>query len=188
MIDSEKRRPSVSRMGIAMIVLAVALLGLMGWGLANNNQTRPQVGDEAPDVQFVFFEGYAPETAPIDAQGETHLADYAGRIVVLNFWGSRCIPCITEVPELEAFHQKYKGEVDVLGVAYADIEKNSIEFLQKYRVSYGNAPDLGRRLSNTYHIVEIPETFVIAPDGTLAASFFGPVTSDQLEAVVESLR
>ncbi len=188
MSESEQKQPRFSRYSIAVIVIVVALLGLMGWGLANNDQTRPQVGDEAPDLEFVFLDGFAPASAPITDHGDTHLADYEGQIVVLNFWASWCIECIAETPELEAFYQKHKGDVEVLGVAYTDIDSNSIEFLQKYGATYGNAPDLGGRLSDTYKIIGVPETFVIAADGTIAASFIGPVSGEQLEAVVESLR
>ena len=49
----------------AIILAIVGLLGLIGWGLANNSEERPQVGDPAPDVALAFFDGYGWETAEI---------------------------------------------------------------------------------------------------------------------------
>ncbi len=189
MTETEKKQPRISRYGIAVFVIVLAMLALMGWGLANNDNTRPQVGDEAPDLEFLFFDEFNPADAPVTDHGDTHLADYEGEIVVLNYWASWCIECIAETPELEAFHQKYKDEgVEVIGVAYTDIDTNSVEFLHRYGATYANAPDIGGRLSDTYKIVGVPETFVIDQDGVLVASFIGPVSAEQLEAVVESLR
>lgn len=170
-----------------MIVIVVALLALFGWGLANNSIVRPQIGEPVPDLELIFFEGYSPADAPQSDHGDTHLLDYEGKVVVLNFWASWCIECRTETPELEAFQQKWGDQVEVIGIAYTDIDTKSIEFLQKYKVTYANAPDIGGRMSNSYKITGVPETFVIAPDGTLAASFIGPVSGEQLTAVVESL-
>ncbi|MFT5195436.1 MAG: cytochrome c biogenesis protein CcmG/thiol:disulfide interchange protein DsbE [Cellvibrionaceae bacterium] len=187
MAQVEIKTPRISRFGIAVIVIVVAMLALMAWGLANNSTIRPQIGEAVPDLELVFFEGYRPAEAPITDHGDTHLSDYQGQIVVLNFWASWCIECRLETPELEAFSQQWGDEVEVIGIAYTDIEARSIEFLQRYGATYGNAPDLGGRLSNSFRITGVPETFVIAPDGTLAAFFIGPVSGEQLSAVVESL-
>lgn len=184
-----KQQPRISRYGIAVIVMVLALLALMGWGLANNDNTRPQVGDAAPDLELYWLDGYKPADAPLTDHGDTHLVDFQGEIVVLNFWASWCIECIDETPELQAIHEKYKDEgVEVLGVTYTDIDSNSIEFLQTYGATYGNAPDVGGRLSDRYKIVGVPETFVIDQQGTLVASFIGPVSAEQLEEVIESVR
>lgn len=188
MEQTEQAKPRISRFGMAVIIIVVALLALMGWGLANNSATRPQVGEDVPDLEFLFFDGYSSADYPVTDHGDTHLADLEGKVVVLNFWASWCIECIAETPELEAFYQAHKDEVEVIGVAYTDIDSKSIEFLQKYGATYPNAPDLAGRLSDTYKIVGVPETFVIDQEGKLAATFIGPVSGEQLEAVVESLR
>ena len=179
--------PRISRFGLAIIIIVVAMLALLGWGLANNDVTRPQVGDQAPELEFIFFDEYTPADAPFTDHGDTHLSQYRGKIVVLNFWASWCVECRIETPELEAFSKEWGDEVEVIGVAYTDIDRQSIDFLRGYGVTYANAPDIGGRLSDTYKILGVPETFVIAKDGTLAASFIGPVSGEQLSAVVESL-
>ena len=183
-----QKNPPVSRFGFAVIFIVVALLALLGWGLAHNDTTRPQIGEPAPDLEMIFFDGYSPADAPQSDHGDTHLSDYEGKVVVLNFWASWCIECRVETPALEAFSKEWGDEVEVIGIAYTDIDSNSIAFLRGYGVTYANAPDLGGRLSDKYKISGVPETFVIAPDGTLAASFIGPVSGEQLSAVVNGLK
>ena len=185
--ESKTAKPKISRFGMAIIAIILAMFALFGWGLANNSTIRPQVGEAVPDLEMVFFEGYSPADAPKSDHGDTHLSDYQGKIVVLNFWASWCIECRVETPELEAFSKEWGEDVEVIGIAYTDIESKSITFLESYGVTYANAPDLGGRLSNSYKISGVPETFVIAPDGTLAASFIGPVSGEQLSAVIDSL-
>ncbi|MFK7802370.1 MAG: TlpA family protein disulfide reductase [Anaerolineae bacterium] len=186
-VDGGTKGPRISRFGIAIIVMIVLMLALMGWGLANNSTIRPQVGEQVPDLEMIFFDEYHPADAPMTDHGDTHLADYQGQVVVLNFWASWCLPCRTETPELQAFQEQWIDDVAVIGITYTDIDENSLAFLKEFGVTYANAPDIGGRLSNTYKISGVPETFVIAPDGTLAAFFSGPVTGEQLSAVVESL-
>lgn len=176
--------PRISRFGIALIIMVVGLVALMGWGLANNSQGRPQVGDPVPDIELFWFEGYKPADAPLTGHGDTHLVQLQGEWVVVNFWASWCPPCRDEMPELNAFYEANKDNVEVVGVAYTDIDSNSLAFLEEFNVQFGNAPDMGGRASDAFQLIQVPETYVIAPDGRLAAAFFGPVNQDQLEAVI----
>ena len=167
----------------AIILAIVGLLGLIGWGLANNSEERPQVGDPAPDVALAFFDGYGWETA--DA---AMLSDMQGQIVILNFWASWCVECTYEADDLENTWQAYADQgVIMLGVAYTDIDSQSLEFLEEYSITYPNAPDLGGEISAAFHLTGVPETVVIDQDGRIAASTIGPVRAEDLAAVLEQL-
>lgn len=185
--ELEPKKPRISRFGFAIIVIVVGMLALFGWGLANNSTIRPQVGEQVPDLEMIYFEGYDPADAPKTDHGDTHLSQYRGKVVVLNFWASWCLPCRAETPELEAFYKQWQGDVEVIGIAYTDIDSNSLDFLREFGVTYANAPDIGGRLSETYKINGVPETFVIGRDGKLVAFFSGPVSGEQLTAVVEQV-
>ena len=183
-VEEDEQPGGNRRFGLISVVIAVLLIGLVTWGIWNNELTRPQIGDPAPEVEFTFFTGYTPPS--IDAS-QLDLSDFEGKVVVLNFWASWCIECRVEMPDLQGTAARYGDDVEVIGVAYIDIEDQSLNFLRTYGVTYANAPDLGSRISDTFEITGVPETFVIDQSGQIAASFIGPVTSQQLAAVIDSL-
>lgn len=171
----------------AAVWLAVlALLALFAWGLANNTQTRPQVGSPAPDVQLHFYDGYTWAEAA-DPTNVT-LADLRGKVVVINFWASWCIPCLEEADELEALWQHYRDQdVVFLGVAYVDTEPKALDFLRQFNITYPNGPDLQSRITGEFFVKQVPETFVLDTAGNVAYVRPGAIFVDELTAVLDNL-
>ena len=105
---------------------------MVGWGLYNANQTRPEAGQTAPDFTVQYFDGYQWEDKPVST-----LDDMKGKVVVLNFWASWCVECRVEADLLEQASRLYAGEdVVFLGVAYADVEPNSMDYLEEFGITY----------------------------------------------------
>lgn len=166
-----------------VIVLAFALLvgflALVGWGLNRTMSGPVQVGDKVADIHMTTFDGQAVNTA-----------DYAGKVIVLNFWASWCKPCEQEAADLESAYQNYKadGKVLFLGLAYVDTEPNSLAYLQKFGVTYPNGPDLRTAVSQMFRIRGVPETYIIDAQGKLAYIKIGPFTSvDEIISVIDPL-
>ncbi len=161
----------------------VAILALVGWGLINANTTRPEAGQPAPAFDMEFFPGYE-----WDGKQIATLDELKGKIVVLNFWASWCVPCRDEAPVLENGWQQYRDQgVVFLGIAYSDVEPNSIAFLQEFQLTYPNAPDLGTDISQDYHITGVPETFIIDQNGTISLVKVGPIDAITLNSAVDAL-
>jgi cytochrome c biogenesis protein CcmG/thiol:disulfide interchange protein DsbE len=168
---------------VIMWAVVIGVLALLGWGLLNSTAPRPEEGEPAPNFKLEFFEGYE-----WDGRATANLSDMKGRIVVLNFWASWCVECRYEAEVLENASRKYADDgVVFLGVAYADVEPKSLEYMQEFGVSYPHAPDLGTDISQAYEITGVPETFVIGPDGKIAYFQVAPITQDTLEEVIDSL-
>lgn len=166
-----------------MWFLVLGVLAMLGWGLINANAPRPEVGQPAPDFKIEFFEGYEWNGRPV-----ANLSDMEGNIVVLNFWASWCVECRYEADVLENAARKYADQgVVFLGVAYADVEPNSLAYMEEFGVSYPHAPDLGTDISQMYEITGVPETFVIGPDGTIEYFQVAPITQETLEGILEGL-
>ena len=167
----------------AILLAVAALLGLMGWGLVQDSVERPQIGDEVPDVPLAFFEGYE-----WDGAQTAMLSDMEGEIVVLNFWASWCVECTYEAADLEQTWRAYADQgVVFLGIAYTDIDSQSLEFLQEYGITYPNAPDFGAEISEAFQLTGVPETVIIDREGRVAISTIGPVKADGLAQVLDRL-
>ena len=126
----------------------------------------------------------APEFSLKDADGRTvTLADYKGKVVLLNFWATWCGPCKIEIPWFAEFEQKYKDRgFAVLGVAMDEegwdaVKPYLAEAKVNYRVIMGNDTVAG-----LYGGVEsLPTTFVLDQDGRIASTHVGLVSKSEYE-------
>ena len=158
---------------LGSIVVAAVIVGI---ALVRQNETQPLDGP-APAFDFTTFDGES-----------YNLQDFRGKVVVLNFWASWCGPCAFESPELQAAWEDYRDkDVVFLGIAYADNGPNSLEFIERYQLDYYNAPDVGTVISELYHIMGVPETFIIDQHGDIVQFFIAPVTAFQISQVIDPL-
>ena len=165
-----------------MIVPLVLFALLLASGLGRDPRALPSelVGRPAP-----------PFSLPrIDADGRVDLGDLDGQVVVVNFWASWCIPCREEHQALAAAWDRYRERgVVVLGVSFEDAREAALAFRDELGGDWPLVDDPGSRTAIDYGVFGVPETFVIAPDGTIAAKTTGAVTYGWLtEHVDRALR
>jgi cytochrome c biogenesis protein CcmG, thiol:disulfide interchange protein DsbE len=164
---------------VLAFLLLVGFMALIGWGLNRAMRGSIVVGDQVPTFSLTSFDGQVITSS-----------DYAGKVIVLNFWASWCKPCEQEARELEQAHQYFKesGEVVFLGLAYVDTEPNSLEYINKFGITYPNGPDLATKVSQMFRVRGVPETFIIDSSGRLAYYKAGPFTSlDEIISVVDGV-
>jgi cytochrome c biogenesis protein CcmG/thiol:disulfide interchange protein DsbE len=163
---------------MVLLVAVFAVIFVVGVQLARRSTTQPFSGP-APDFSMPLYNG----------NGATFtLSEQRGNIVILNFWGSWCTECRTEMPDLQAISEKYATEnVIVVGVNFRDVEREALKFLDEYQVTYLNGIDLGERITTDYNVTGAPETFVIDRAGNIHQFFWGQVTETQLSELLDGL-
>jgi cytochrome c biogenesis protein CcmG, thiol:disulfide interchange protein DsbE len=168
---------------IAVVVAAVALIALLGYGVLNKGQDTTLDSAVAKGKRPV-----APDrTLPLVGQGETmrSLASYRGKVVVLNIWASWCIPCRDEAPVLQRTQEQIAGKgATVLGVTYRDIEGRSQKFMREFHITYPSLRDAEGKLTHAYGATAVPETFVIDRKGRVVALSRGTVSQRWLDEQV----
>jgi cytochrome c biogenesis protein CcmG, thiol:disulfide interchange protein DsbE len=118
------------------------------------------------------------------------LADYRGKILVLNFWASWCGPCVDELPSLKQFAERYNDKgVVVLGVSLDEDPEAYKEFLVKYQINFSTLRNPSHSVSEMYGTFKLPETYIISRDGHLMNKIIGPTdwASKNLLSYIDSL-
>jgi peroxiredoxin len=127
----------------------------------------PAVGAPAPEYQAAALDG-----------DTVSLADFGGEAVLLNVWATWCAPCREEMPAIEALHRELGGSglrvvavsVDRRGAA-GDIRRFAGDLDLTFRMLH----DPEERIVRTFRTRGVPETFLIAPDGTLLQRWIGQI-------------
>lgn len=132
----------------------------------------------------------APALAGADLNGERRdLAELRGQVVLVNFWASWCPPCEDEIPVLVRAQERYAGrDLAILGVNSQDRLGSARRAAEQWGAdAYPNLRDDDGTVAVDWGVVGLPETFVIAPDGTILERHKGPVTTRWMDQVVEPL-
>ena len=114
--------------------------------------------------------GPAPNfTLQSNAGGQVSLASLKGKVVMVNFWATWCVPCRQEMPHLEALYEKYNGlGFELLAV---NVEKNNAEgarkWLQETPVTFPVLFDPENQVTKLYKVQTMPSTVIIGRDGTM---------------------
>lgn len=150
----------------------------------------PAAAAPAPEAPDAAEADAAPPTHPalvVDTldHGRFDLAEHRGHWVVVNFWATWCKPCLKEIPDLSAFDAE-RDDVQVIGLAYEEIDAEAMRaFLRDHPAGYPIAiVDTFSPPADFATPRGLPMTYLIDPDGRIAETFLGPVTSTDLAAAI----
>jgi peroxiredoxin len=118
----------------------------------------------------------APDFTLQDSDHKITLSQFRGQVVVLNFWGSFCPPCIEETPSMVRMQARLKDKgVVVLGISIDVDDAAYHKFLKDFNVNMVTVRDGAQRVSGLYGTFGWPETYVIDRNGVIRRKFIGAV-------------
>lgn len=125
--------------------------------------------------------GYAPLFVLRDVNGKTvTLAQYKGKVILLNFWASWCHACKSEMSSMNDLYRSYKDKgLEVFAVSIDNSERSLKSFLSKEAVSFPVLFDKnGEGYFEQFGVIGLPATFVIDRRGILVDKFLGSTDWD----------
>lgn len=174
-----KRSPLV----LVVVAFVVALMLYVGYHRARRSgpsfSSRVNRSSPAPDFSLEALDGKT-----------THLSDFRGKAVLLNFWATWCGPCKIEMPWFVDFQKQYGSQgLQIVGVAMDDASKEDIgKFAKDMGVNYPIL--IGKESVGDQYggVPALPETFLIARDGKIVDKIIGLRGKAEIEdAIKEAL-
>ena len=153
---------------VAMIPVAL-FAALAGFFLSGLFREDPDV------IDSVMIGRVAPALTLTDLPGKPALTAEGladGRVKLVNFWASWCVPCRAEHPQLEALAQ----DVPVMGINYKDQPAAALAFLDELGDPFAAIGADEGRTGLDWGLYGVPETFVVDGDGIVRLRFAGPIT------------
>ncbi len=174
---------------LAGMLVGLLILAGMWWGTRRASTGEPQMSELRPAP--------APNFTLKALDGSTiSLSDYQGKVVLLNFWATWCVPCREETPDLQAIYQQLKDEgLVIIGVDQLNTERGGADGLQDVRqfaarfgVSYPIALDETGSVALEYANAPIPTSYMIDRNGRLRFVRVGKLSQQTVERVFRRLR
>jgi cytochrome c biogenesis protein CcmG/thiol:disulfide interchange protein DsbE len=162
---------------LAVVVVALVAVLATRAPSSERKEQSPLLGRIAPAVKGATLAG-----------GTVDIDDYRGRWVMVNFFASWCTPCRVEHPELTAFDEEHKaaGDAVLVGVTYDNKEADAKAFFAERGGTWPVINDPENSIGVAYGVAQVPETFVVSPDGVVVQHFPGGVTQADLDNVIKA--
>lgn len=163
-------------------VVMLLYLGAVGAVLANSG-LREHEGVEAPEMALE------------DLEGQTHeLADYRGRVVMVNFWATWCPPCVHEMPSMQRVQDALGNRFKILAVNMQEDPDTMRAFIEnKIETDFTVLVDQHAEAIRAWSVRVLPTTFLVDGEGKIRYSLVGGAEWDEpqymevIEALVDEL-
>lgn len=142
--------------------------------------------DTSPDWAAIPGE-IAPDFSYTLADDTYKLSDLRGKPVIVNFWATWCLPCVEEMPTLDAA-RRTNPDLVILAVNRNESTEAISAFAPKVGVSFPLITDRDGVIGERYGVVNLPTTFFINSDGTIAVRHVGALTAERLAERLAEVR
>jgi cytochrome c biogenesis protein CcmG, thiol:disulfide interchange protein DsbE len=160
----------------AVLVVLAGLVGVLAVSGGDDRQVRSTlIGRAAPTIAGEALDGSSYD-----------MTEQRGEFVLVNFFSTWCIPCVREHPELVEFEERHRatGDASVVSVVFDDRRAKVQEFFAKNGGEWPVVFDPDGRTALEYGVAGVPESYLVAPDGTVLIKIEGGVTADDLDRLL----
>lgn len=172
-------RPGIKSALIVLAAAAAVGVGVYSYRHAQESGTVSATAKHRPAPDF---------TLPLIDGGQLHLSSYRGKVVLLDFWATWCVPCREEIPHFVELQQRYGGAgLQIIGVSMDDSTDPVRTFYQQFHMNYpvvmGTA-DVGAAYGG---VLGLPIAFLIDREGRIYAKHIGATDAAVFEKDITSL-
>ena len=177
----DERGPVRTRTALVAAVvvglLAAAFVAVLATRYPSTDKATqsPLLGRPAPGIVGETLDG-----------GSYDLGDLRGRWVLVNFFATWCVPCRIEHPELVDFHERHAelGDAAVVSVLFDDAPDVARDFFAEEGGDWPVVVDPDGAIGVAYGVARVPESFLVAPDGTVVQRLVGGITARELDELL----
>ena len=180
-----------------VVTVTAVLAALLGCALAVTFLTQGKGNaSDGSDGTVEYQPGHrplAPDFTATSLTGSTiNLSSYRGKTVVLNFWGSWCVPCRSEAATLAVTAEQFQPDgVSFLGIDVRDSTATGLAFTQSHDIGYPSVSDpddlITLDFTSVVPIVGTPTTLVIDRTGHIAGAIFDEATYPELTTMLDDV-
>jgi len=164
----------------SLLILAAAAV-LLAWIILRHPSTanQPRASQQQP----------APDFSLTDLTGQKlSLSSYRGKVVLLDFWATWCVPCRAEIPHFVEMQNRYGAQgLQIIGISMDDDEQLARDFRQQYKMNYPVAMGSPALAEQYGGILGLPITFTIDREGRIFRKHIGATDPSIFEAEIKKL-
>lgn len=166
---------------LIILYLAMASMQSCTTNKAQNSESQEQLAAEATTAPAEGIEpgNVAPAFAAQTLEGkEIVLNNFAGKYVVLDFWGIWCKWCVLGIPEMKKYYAQYAEKMEIISIDCRDEKENLVKFVQENEMNWThvmNDPKPENDLCKRYQVKGFPTKVIIDPEGKIVEVFVGEV-------------
>ena len=173
-----------------MIGVAVPIIGILGLLVWASLPGYSQPTGLNRDFKAVAVEPRAASDFNLTTMDGRNisLADFKGKIVLIDFWASWCEPCRYEAQLLNDGYNAYSNNnVEFIGINIWDNESPAESFVEEFSVPYANGIDVSGNIAINYGVAGVPEKYFIDQYGYIQKKFRGPISEEILSSTIDEM-
>ena len=181
--------PPQAKTGKVVLGAILAVLIVAGLYLVNKYWIAPATQKKTTKVQPPGNRPLAPVFSATDINGrKVDLADFKGKVILLDFWATWCGPCRIEIPGFVKLQERYRDQgLVVLGVSLDDSVEPVREFYREFNMNYPVVIGESRITELYGGIIGLPTTFIIGRDGRIYSKHMGATDVSVFEEEIKEL-
>jgi thiol-disulfide isomerase/thioredoxin len=174
---------------LAFVVILFYTITVTGCQKGNDTKPTSSVEKNTP-ASLQGDEQKAPDFTLVNTEGNNvSLADYKGKVVIIDFWATWCGPCRRGIPDLIDLQSKYKDELAVIGISVdqANTKSGVPGFVSQMGINYPIVYFNDKVINDYGGITAIPTTFIIDRAGNIVKKIVGLYPKSELEKQLTDL-